>query len=295
VLIVLSSIIAALGLLLNSPAVVIGAMLIAPLMSPIMAFSMGLVLGDLRLIRTSSEAILKGVVIALIIAAFVGVLSPIKATTGEMLARSRPTLLDLSVALASGLAGAYALARKDVGAALPGVAIAASLMPPLADVGLGLAMGDPRVAGGALLLFTANIAAISLAGSLVFALLGARPQQWAPDSRRQVRTRLVASAVMLVIIAVPLGIIFSGIVRDARQERAAEAMFAEYLTGADAQLVDLEADQFGHDLYIVATVRSAEPIGAEWVDGLARALGDTLDRHVQLDVVVLPVIRSESP
>ena len=295
VLIVLSCIIASLGLLLGSPAVVIGAMLIAPLMSPIMAFSMGLVLGDLRVLRLSTEAIVKGIAVALVIAAFAGLLSPLKAITGEMLARSRPTLLDLAVALASGLAGAYALARKDVSAALPGVAVAASLMPPLATVGLGLAMGEPRIAGGALLLFIANIAAISLAGGVVFLLLGVRPQVWAPGSRTQLRRRLIASAVTLIVIAVPLGVILAGIVRDARQERAAEAVLTTRLSEVGAELVDLEAEEADGQLHVVATVRSVEPIDVALVDGMAQALRGALGRPIQLDVVALPVTRSDVP
>ena len=260
-----------------------------------MAFSMGLVLGDLRVLRLSTEAIVKGIAVALVIAAFAGLLSPLKAITGEMLARSRPTLLDLAVALASGLAGAYALARKDVSAALPGVAVAASLMPPLATVGLGLAMGEPRIAGGALLLFIANIAAISLAGGVVFLLLGVRPQVWAPGSRTQLHRRLIASAVTLIVIAVPLGVILAGIVRDARQERAAEAVLTTRLSEVGAELVDLEAEEADGQLHIVATVRSVEPIDVALVDGMAQALRGALGRPIQLDVVALPVTRSDVP
>jgi uncharacterized hydrophobic protein (TIGR00271 family) len=295
VMVILSCIIAGLGLLLGSPAVVIGAMLIAPLMSPIMAFAMGLVLGDLRMIRLSVEAILKGIAVALLIAAFAGLISPLKGVTDEMYARSRPTLLDLAVALASGLAGAYALARKDVSTALPGVAVAASLMPPLATVGLSLAMGQPQVAGGALLLFVANIAAISLAGGVVFLLLGVRPQTWAPGSRRHLRQRLIASAVMLVAVAVPLGFIFGDIVRDASRERKAEAILGAYLSEVGSELVALESDEVGQELRIVATIRSEHPIGADWVRDVADTLTEVLGRNTQLDVVALPVIRSEKP
>ena len=112
VLIVLSSIIATLGLLLNSPAVVIGAMLVAPLMSPILGFSLGIVLGEVRLLRTSLESMFKGVMATIIVAILVGLISPLKEMTPEILARTQPTLLDLFIALASGMAGAYALSRK---------------------------------------------------------------------------------------------------------------------------------------------------------------------------------------
>ena len=175
VLIILSSIIAALGLLLNSPAVVIGAMLVAPLMSPVLGFSLGIVLGEVRLLRTSLESVFKGVMATIIVSILVGWISPLKEITPEILSRTQPTLLDLFIAMASGMAGAYALSRKDVSAALPGVAIAAALAPPLSVVGLGIANGNMRAASGALLLFVTNIITISLAGMIIFTLLGIHP------------------------------------------------------------------------------------------------------------------------
>jgi uncharacterized hydrophobic protein (TIGR00271 family) len=292
VLIVLSSLIAALGLLLSSPAVVIGAMLVAPLMSPIMALSMGLLLGELRMIRFSTEAILKGVAVAVIIAAFIGLLSPLKTITSEMLARTRPTLLDMGVALASGMAGAYALARKNVSAALPGVAIAAALMPPLATAGLGISLGDGRVVGGAFLLFLTNIAAISLAGGVVFLLLGIRPQSQGAESRRQLRWRLTASLLLLLIVAIPLGIILADIVQDATREQVTRETITHYLENKDGQLVTLEIEKVGTDLLIIATVRSTQSLGREAVDELAEMLSERLYRPVELEIVVLPIIRS---
>jgi uncharacterized hydrophobic protein (TIGR00271 family) len=292
ILIVLSCIIAALGLLLDSPAVVIGAMLVAPLMSPIMALSLGMVIGDLRIIRFSAEAILKGVVLAVIIAAFIGLLSPLKAITDEILARGQPTLLDMGVALASGMAGAYAIARKDVSAALPGVAIAAALMPPLATVGLGISLGDARVAGGAFLLFLTNIAAISLAAGIVFLLLGIHPQSWGAEFRRQLRQRLVASLLLLLAIAIPLGITMAGIVQDAAQEQATRETITHHLEIKDDQLVSLEIEERKTNLLIVATVRSGQSLDKETADELAETLSELLHRPVRLEVVVLPVVHS---
>ncbi len=292
VLIVLSCVIAALGLLSDSAAVVIGAMLVAPLMSPIMAFSLGLVQGDLRLIRFSIESIIKGVALAVIIAAFMGLLSPFKTATGEMLARGQPTLLDMAVALVSGMAGAYALARKDVSAALPGVSIAAALMPPLATVGLGLSMGNAWVAGGAFLLFLANIAAISLAAGVGFPLLGIRPQTWGPESRRRLWQRLFASLFLLLVIAVPLGAIMSRTVRNAAQEQTVREILTRYVTAENGQLVNLEIEEKKGSLLVVATMRSTQPFDQEMVDGLAEALNEQSRYPVRLEVIALPVIRS---
>lgn len=294
VLIVLSCIIAALGLLLDSPAVVIGAMLVAPLMSPIMALSLGVVMGDLRMIRFSTEAILKGIAVAIIIAAFIGLLSPFKTITGEMLARGRPTLLDMGVALASGMAGAYAIARKSVSAALPGVAIAAALMPPLATVGLSISLGDAHVAGGAFLLFLTNTAAISLAAGVVFLLLGIHPQSWGAESRRQLRRRLIASLLLVMAVAVPLGIIMADIVQDTAQEQVTREAITHLLEVKDGQLVSLEIEERETNLLVVATVRATQTLDRKTVEELAEALSELLRRPVQLEVVVLPIIRSTS-
>jgi APA family basic amino acid/polyamine antiporter len=292
VLIVLSCIIATLGLLLNSGAVVIGAMLVAPLMSSIFAFSLGLVLGDVRLMRLSIEAVFKGMALVVIIAAFIGVLSPFKELTDEIMAHTQPTLLDLAVALASGMAGAYALARKDVSAALPGVAIAAALTPPLTAVGLGLALGDARVAGGAFLLFAANIAAISLAGVIVFMLLGIRPQIRQPETRRHIWRGLIGFALLLLVIAIPLAVIMSGIVRETAARQTIQETLKEQIATQGGELVEFEYREERDGLLVIVTVRSAQLFDQAAVDHLAEALSGRLDRPMTLDVVVLPVTRS---
>jgi uncharacterized hydrophobic protein (TIGR00271 family) len=292
VLIVLSSIIATLGLLLDSGAVVIGAMLVAPLMSPILAFSLGMVLGDVRLIRLSIEAVFKGVALALVITVLIGILSPFKGLTGEIMARTQPNLLDLIVALASGMAGAYALARKEVSAALPGVAIAAALMPPLGVAGLGLSLGKAQVAGGAFLLFLANIASISLAGVIVFILLGIRPQTWQPEAQRRIRRGLIGFALLVLVIAVPLGVIMGGIVRETTERQAIQEVLKAQVATQGAELVAFEYRMEQDGLVVVATVRSAQPFDQTAVDHLAEALSERLGRPMTLEVVVLPAIRS---
>jgi APA family basic amino acid/polyamine antiporter len=292
VLIVLSCIIATVGLLLNSVAVVIGAMLVAPLMSPILAFSLGLVLGDVRLIRLSIEAVFKGVALAILIAVFIGLLSPFKELTDEIMARTQPTLLDLAVALASGMAGAYALAHQDVSAALPGVAIAAALMPPLGAVGLGLSLGDAQVAGGAFLLFVTNIASISLAGAIVFMLVGIRPQTWQSEARRQIRRGLIGVIITLLVIAIPLVVIMGGVIRETAERQTIQQVLEAQIASQGGELSDFEyrADRSG--VVVVATMRSAHPLDQATVDATATALSGQLGHLVTLEVVALPAIRS---
>jgi len=292
VLIVLSSIIATLGLLLNSAAVVIGAMLVAPLMSPILGFSLGMVLADVRLVRLSIESMFKGVALALVLAVIIGMLSPFKELTEQILMRTQPTLIDLAVALASGMAGAYAASREEVSAALPGVAISAALMPPLSVAGLGLALGQPQVAGGAFLLFLANIAAISLAGVIVFILLGVRSQTWQPETTRRIRRGLIGFALLVLIIAIPLGIIMAGIVRHADTRQEIREVLTESMVARDGQLVEFEHQVQQDQLLVVATVRSVEPLPGSAADEIASSLRERLNRSVTLEVVTLPVVRS---
>jgi uncharacterized hydrophobic protein (TIGR00271 family) len=293
VLIVLSSVIATLGLLLNSAAVVIGAMLVAPLMSPILGFSLGMVLGDVRLIRLSIEAMFKGVALALVIAVLIGIVSPIKELTEEIMIRTQPTLLDLTVALASGMAGAYALSREEVSAALPGVAIAAALMPPLGVAGLGLSLGRPQVAGGAFLLFLANIAAISLAGVIVFILLGVRSQTWQPETHRRIRRSLIGFVLLVLVIAIPLGIIMAGIVQRSNTGIEIRQVLTERVDTQDRELVDFEHQTEQGRLLVVATVRSIDPLQEPAVEDIAAALRSRLGRPVTLEIVTLPVVRSQ--
>jgi uncharacterized hydrophobic protein (TIGR00271 family) len=293
ILIVLSSIIAALGLLLNSPAVVIGAMLVAPLMSPILGFSLGIILGEGRLVRTSLESVFKGMMASIIVAILVGLLSPLKEMTPEILARTQPTIVDLFIALASGMAGAYAVSRKDVSAALPGVAIAAALAPPLSVVGLGFANGNMQAAGGALLLFTTNLVTISLGGVIIFSLLGIHPLNLQPETKKRVQRGVTGILFLVFLITIPLAIIMKGIIKQTREQQAIERVLLESPLMEDMSIVDIERTQDRNQLLISATVRSSEPLVQETVNELAQALENELNRPLDLDLIILPIIRSE--
>jgi uncharacterized hydrophobic protein (TIGR00271 family) len=293
ILIVLSSIIATLGLLLNSPAVVIGAMLVAPLMSPILGFSLGVVLGEVRLVRTSLESMFKGVIATIVVAILVGLLSPIKEMTSEILIRTQPTLLDLFIALASGMAGAYALSRKDVSAALPGVAIATSLAPPLAVVGLGLANGNMVVASGALLLFVTNLIMVSLSGVVIFTLLGIHPLNLQPEIQKRVRRGITGMVILVLLITVPLAVIMNGIINTAREDQSIHTILeeSEILDG----IVDLEIDRslYPGQVYISITTRSEEAATQDDVDQADRLLEEAIGKPVIVDLIHLASIRSE--
>lgn len=233
VLMVLSSLIASFGLLQNSAAVIIGAMLVAPLMSPLMSFSVGLTQGRLHLMRNAIWTIIIGVLIGLGVALFGGSIMPLDVPTDEMLARGEPSLLDMGVALASGAAGAYAMARRDIPSALAGVAIAAALVPPLCTIGLALSFGVYSLAYGSGLLFLTNIVCISLAGAVVFAWLGLRPS-------RDVYTwrQIIISALVLGLLAFPLASTFIDVVETDKQTGVARDVLENYFE--DADIIDVQ-------------------------------------------------------
>jgi uncharacterized hydrophobic protein (TIGR00271 family) len=298
VMIGLSATIAALGLLLNSPAVIIGAMLVAPLLSAIVGLGLGVVQGDLRLLRLAAGASLRGMVLAVAVSALVGVLGVLTglvvsdvAPNTEILGRINPSLLDLGVALASGAAGAYALCRRDVSASLPGVAIAAALVPPLAAVGIGLSLWDGRIAGGALLLFFTNLIAISAAGGLVFLWLGFRPELKTQTRVRVFAGGVVSVAILLLAVTVPLGLLTANSLREAHFNRTLKRVLEEETASMDqVHLVDWRiTDNNGETLSLQLSVRAPRQPSYQDVVDLQKRVALQLQRPVALQLTVIPV------
>ena len=172
ILVAVSTLIASFGLILNSTAVVIGAMLVAPLMTPIFGISLALVRGETSLFGRAIQAEIFGVIAAVTMSLALGLTLGDFEPTNEMLSRTSPTLFDLLVAVLAGFAGAYALVDEKLSPALPGVAIATAIVPPLANCGLCLALGDVAAAVGSFLLFFANFLSILVVASITFVLSG---------------------------------------------------------------------------------------------------------------------------
>ena len=204
VLMVLSTAIAGLGLLANSGAVVIGAMLVAPLMNPLLGGGLALVQGNWPLWKQCQKSVLLGFLSALTVGVLLGCVARVMGltVTGELLARGEPTLLDLGVAFISGLAASYCLARPRLSGALAGVAIAAALVPPIATTGICFAMGVFDVSKGAALLFGTNVVAIVFGSSLNFLIAGVKAKQTVP--RLWARRLSIVFALICAGLSVPL-------------------------------------------------------------------------------------------
>ncbi|HNN57155.1 MAG TPA: DUF389 domain-containing protein, partial [Novosphingobium sp.] len=198
----LSGGIATLGLLQSSTAVVIGAMLISPLMGPIASLGFGFASIDGKQIRAAMRVIALGAAIGVLTGMLLTWLSPIRNATPEIIARTAPTLLDLAIAILSGMAGAYATVQQK-GATAIGVAIATALMPPLATVGYGLGVFSLSFAAGAFLLFLTNLAAIAFSFALIARLSGAAR----PLARVEITPRHVIGGIAaFLVLATPLAV-----------------------------------------------------------------------------------------
>lgn len=233
---VLSAGIAILGLLQSSTAVVIGAMLISPLMGPIASMGFGFSSFDGRWIRDAARVVAVGAGVGVLTAILLTWASPIRDATPEIIARTQPTLLDLAVALLSGVAGGYATVRQKGGTAI-GVAIATALMPPLATVGYGIAVLQPAFALGAFLLFLTNLAAIAFAFAVVARLSGAaRPR----DRVEWTRTHIAITVLAIVALATPLGLTLQSIVTEARARAAVREASMAIFGSHDGRIAQLD-------------------------------------------------------
>lgn len=292
-LIVLSCSIATLGLITNSAAVIIGAMLVAPLMSPILGLSLASVAGEEDMFKRAVVALVEGALLAIILSAGLGLLAkllPFGALTelpGEVLARTHPTPFDLGVALAGGVAAAYALAQPHISAALPGVAIATALMPPLCTVGIGLSQNNYSVALGALLLFLTNFVAISFAGIVVFVALGFRPLH--RETYWHGLPHILVSAGMVLLVTVPLVGFTLRFVGDTRLAQSVQAaVTAELASFPDAQLIDIDYHFEEETLSLQVTIRISRQLSYEQVVALQEAIAIRLNRTVALQLIIVP-------
>ena len=206
IMLVLAGVIAIAGVLADSTATVIGAMIIAPLGTPILGIALGLVTGHLGLVLRSLAWVLAGLAIVVLLGLLfaIVVVDPASlSTNSQVIGRTSPGLLDLLAALATGTAGAFAMSRRDLSAVLPGVAISISLVPPLGVVGVCVGEGAWDAAFGAFLLFLSNVVALVIAGSIVFTIAGyAVEPSSSPTARRRRAYAIVAG--VGVLIAVPL-------------------------------------------------------------------------------------------
>lgn len=212
ILLILATMIATFGLFINSSSVIIGAMLLAPLMQPIVSLSMGVLRQDNSLQIDGMKTIMIGVITVILTSAVISMFTPIERLTSEMSGRLSPTILDLFVAIVSGTAAAYAKSNEKILGSLAGVAIAVALVPPLAVSGIGLGWADWQMFSSAFLLFVTNLVGIVLAAAFTFVLLGFSPLHIAKKG-------IILWMGIVAVVAVPLYSSFSTMKEDIRIQK----------------------------------------------------------------------------
>jgi uncharacterized hydrophobic protein (TIGR00271 family) len=259
-----AALIAGFGLMENSPAVIIGAMLIAMLYGPIVGIALGLAEANLRLLGRSFLSEIVGAALVLAAGWVIGISTRDLTIGSEILGRTSPNLIDLLIALVGGLAGGFTFVSTGLSGVVVGVAIATALVPPLTTCGILLSRQLPNAAAGAFLLFLANFTAIALGAMIVFLLTGLRPA--AADKAKKVLTpRLVCLALVLILVFHLNGTLRRTSAQSIMQSNIRKALAQEVAKIPGARLVDVTLVQRDGKTTAWAVARTPEPISPEQV------------------------------
>lgn len=272
--------IACLGLNLNSTAVIIGAMLISPLMGPIIGMGLAVGRADLELLKRSLTNYGVSTVISVLTAALYFQLTPLTEAQSELLARTSPTLYDVLIALFGGAAGILALSTGGKGNVIPGVAIATALMPPLCTAGYGLAMGEWSFFFGACYLFFINTVFIALATYVGVRLLQFKPKQFVDKGRLAVVNRYIA--VIVVVTMLPAVYMTTQIIRQSVFENHVKQFVKQELNHPGTRILSEQADRETKTLDVVA-LGAALP--KEMIEAARQRLADYQLADYQLNVI----------
>jgi uncharacterized hydrophobic protein (TIGR00271 family) len=286
VLLLLATVIATYGVLSDSTATVIGAMIVAPLMGPIMATAAAVVMASGQRALRSLALVIAGMVSVILLSIMLTWIIPEVAISftenGEIASRISPNLYALLTALGAGAAGAFIMGREEIADSMGGVAIAISLVPPLCVVGIALSQGEWDAAGGAMLLFLTNFFAILLAGGIVFVLSGLGQVATGQQEARMRRKAFAVIVIAILLVTVPLAATSSRAVADLLDDRAATGAAQQWLQGTTSHLVS--ANVAGR--LVMVTVEG--PGEVRPLKDLADSLSTTLSRPVLVTVRTIP-------
>ncbi|MBD2533215.1 DUF389 domain-containing protein [Nostoc flagelliforme FACHB-838] len=291
ILIISSCAIATLGLLSNSAAVIIGAMIIAPLMLPIRSLAFGALQADITLFRKGVIAVAVGTMLAVAIAFTLGWLVGLPSYGSEILARSRPTLLDLGIAVAAGGISGYAKVETKISTSLAGTAIAVALMPPICVIGLGLAQGNWSLSFGATLLYLTNLLGIALSCMVTFLVAGY-------TSMARARQPLIWTMVLTTVLLIPLGVSFARLIRQAQLETSLRrALLNRTVTFGRLQLLNSNTNWLTNPPEVRLSVRAKEPVTPRQVELLEAFIKREMGQAFTLifEVGQVEEIRSSEP
>ncbi len=282
VLMALSTLIATFGIATDSAPVVIGAMLVAPLMTPLLGLACALTTGAPRRQLESALTVIAASLGAIGLAWLAAKTFPepqfVTEQSGELLARTKPGTLDMSIALAAGAAGAYVTVHRQAVSALPGAAIAVALIPPLSAVGIALELGRSDLAGGAALLYLTNLAGIILAAGITFVVTGVVARRDGRHFTRHTRLGLGAATVTVIVLGIPLGTAGRDAINTALDEHTVSATTTKWI--GDQQIA-LRSSSIDGDTVLIELSGPRPPITAPQ---LAAQIESALRRRVHMIV-----------
>lgn len=286
----LSAIIATLGLLANNVAIIIGAMIIAPLMGPIVGMAYSIAMGNRMLLRRSSLTIFKGIILTIIASWLTASVIGLKNVDSEILSRTNPTLIDFGIAMAAGAAGAFANTRRSISDAIPGVAISVALVPPLSVIGIGLALEEQKIFVGSSLLFLTNLICIIFFGGLVFLF-----QSYGNIERA--KQGLAMSTVVMLLLAIPLTFSMRKlIVKKNVNYQISNLIVHETNTFANSDIKSIKVipkkDYFNVEVEVAAPI---DVFSQEEIDQIRKFLEQRIGQAINLEVEVIPVKIFKSP
>ncbi|MEL6930230.1 MAG: TIGR00341 family protein [Cyanobacteria bacterium J06600_6] len=289
-MLMLSAIISTLGLLANSVAIIIGAMIIAPLMGPIIGMAFAVAMGNRKLLRRSSFTLFKGILLTIAASWLTASIVGLETVDSEILSRTNPTLIDFGIAMAAGLAGAFTQTRRSIADAIPGVAIAVALVPPLSVVGIGLSIGQKSIALGSFLLFSTNLICIIFFGSLVFLF-----QSYGNIARA--KKGLAMSTAVLFALGVPLTLSMRELIIKKNVTSQISKLII-YQTEAFAEADIKSIAVIPHQDHLQIGIEVAAPIDSiaqADIDNLRNLIGKNIQQEINLRVEIIPMRVLASP
>jgi uncharacterized hydrophobic protein (TIGR00271 family) len=276
ILVIGSCAIATFGLLSNSAAVIIGAMIVAPLMLPIRGIAFGALQGNIILFRKGLIALTVGTLLAILIAWGLGMVVHLPSYGSEIFARSEPNLLDLGIAIAAGCISGYAKAEPKISSSLAGTAIAVALMPPICVIGLGLAQGNWSLSIGATILYLTNLLGIALSCMLTFLIIGY-------TSFKRARKPLMWTLALTGILLIPLGVSFARLIRQAQLQTSLErALLNKTVTFQRLELLKSETNWLANPPVVRLNVRAKEAVTPRQVQLLEEFIGREMGQSFTL-------------
>ena len=280
-LLVFSTIIFSLGLIIDNAAVVIGGMIIAPLIWPILSLAFAAIKSNAKEIKKSLFTIVKSTLIIFLVSFIIGLISPTWLESHEIISRVKPTLFELVIALAAGFIGAFVVSHPKLSAALAGVVAAAALVPPLAIVGVTLAERNFTQAGGASLLYLTNLIAITFAAIILFLSVGVK------FPRTEIRKNVAVSniswfVIFLIVIIIPLTLIMRCTIIETKEKNIIKDVIERSIV--DSRVTELKVDKQKETLSIQITLQSPQTLESWHVDRLTDILVAKLNQSVNLKI-----------